>query len=319
MCTDTDFEPVRRCTNGVTIHPEYRIDGTDTPRNDLAVLKLATPVTKQQQPIAVVTTLATPGYPNPRRRGTALHAAGWGRTGESAPTAARLRDVVVPLLDDEQCALRYAEYGYSADEMLCAGLPEGGKDGCFGDSGGPLFYEDTSVDRTDPKRYQLVGVVSWGVGCAREGFPGVYADLAGFSTDGKAFADWLVETTDGDIRTSCEWVDAADRGYEIKTRTLDDETCSCTAADRGCKPRARFRLCTETNVVPAEPTCAEQKLAYVECILTVTEVAFRECNLEVPDLPFWECQSVMDTAHTQARKRRGACFSVMKQYNNACL
>ena len=48
---------------------------------------------------------------------------------------------------------------------------KGGKDTCQGDSGGPLF-------RSDP--FRLVGIVSWGQGCAVAGYPGVYTRVADF-------------------------------------------------------------------------------------------------------------------------------------------
>jgi trypsin len=55
--------------------------------------------------------------------------------------------------------------------MICAGVPGGGKDACQGDSGGPLVVGS-----------QLVGIVSWGVGCALANYPGVYSSVASLRT-----------------------------------------------------------------------------------------------------------------------------------------
>ena len=57
--------------------------------------------------------------------------------------------------------------GYITDDMLCAADED--TDACNGDSGGPLIIRDFFGDRVD----MLVGVVSWGYGCASENFPGV--------------------------------------------------------------------------------------------------------------------------------------------------
>ena len=53
--------------------------------------------------------------------------------------------------------------------MVCAGVPGGGKDSCSGDSRGPMVLK---------KSGELVGIVSWGTGCAKPGYPGVYANVA---------------------------------------------------------------------------------------------------------------------------------------------
>ena len=55
--------------------------------------------------------------------------------------------------------------------MICAGSENGGQDACQGDSGGPLTVEN-----------QLVGIVSWGVGCARPNLPGVYISIGSLRT-----------------------------------------------------------------------------------------------------------------------------------------
>ena len=63
---------------------------------------------------------------------------------------------------------------WDPDAEFCAGVPEGGKDSCQGDSGGPLICiinrESEFGIYAEPV---LMGVVSWGYGCADQGFPGV--------------------------------------------------------------------------------------------------------------------------------------------------
>ncbi|MNT55643.1 Trypsin [compost metagenome] len=83
---------------------------------------------------------------------------------------ARLQKVDVPLVTTESCNISYKNE--ITDRMMCAGFPEGGKDSCQGDSGGPL------VAKTTDNQTYLIGVVSWGTGCARAGKPGVYAKVS---------------------------------------------------------------------------------------------------------------------------------------------
>ncbi|CAK1579266.1 unnamed protein product [Parnassius mnemosyne] len=96
-------------------------------------------------------------------------AVGWGSIGEQKNHSCHLLEVELPILSNEECKNTKYVRTMIADNMLCAGYPnQGRKDTCQGDSGGPL-----SAERSD-KRYELLGVVSWGIGCGRAGYPGVY-------------------------------------------------------------------------------------------------------------------------------------------------
>merc|ERR1711989_70494 len=107
--------------------------------------------------------------------GSMVTVTGWGTTSEGAlglPNV--LHKVDVPVVSDEECNAAYGAAGYAAaDSMICAGLPEGGKDSCQGDSGGPFICGEAGSE-------QSIGIVSWGVGCARPGYPGVYTQTSYF-------------------------------------------------------------------------------------------------------------------------------------------
>ena len=64
------------------------------------------------------------------------------------------------------------------EDSICASRP--GVDTCQGDSGGPM------VRRDGAGRWVQAGIVSWGLGCARDGYPGVYTQVSTFRTDIKA-------------------------------------------------------------------------------------------------------------------------------------
>lgn len=47
-----------------------------------------------------------------------------------------------------------------------------------GDGGGPLVCPDPE----NPQRYIQTGIVAWGIGCAEQNIPGVYANVMKFRT-----------------------------------------------------------------------------------------------------------------------------------------
>jgi secreted trypsin-like serine protease len=103
---------------------------------------------------------------------------GWGATSEGGPTSDNLKAATAPIVSDSDCADPLAYDGaFFPASMVCAGVLAGGTDSCQGDSGGPLVGPSTTAGQV-----RLVGVVSFGDGCARVNKPGVYARIADTGT-----------------------------------------------------------------------------------------------------------------------------------------
>ncbi len=147
----------------IWIHPEW---DSAALKNDASVLTLDTALS--EAPLA----LASPADSDLYAAGANSTVLGWGVT-ESGSTSDTLRKVDVPVTADTDCAASYPG-SFDAASMVCAGLAEGGKDSCQGDSGGPLT--GTGADGTR----KLIGIVSWGQGCAEPNFYGVYGRVAAF-------------------------------------------------------------------------------------------------------------------------------------------
>ncbi|XP_028158544.1 trypsin-1-like [Ostrinia furnacalis] len=111
--------------------------------------------------------------------GKVVTVTGWGNTEENGPYSNVLRAVRVPIISKEHCQnvpFPYFRGGLTA-RMFCAGFSEGKKDACQGDSGGPAV----SYDR-------ILGMVSFGYGCATPGSYGVYSKIA-------KVRSWIEQTT----------------------------------------------------------------------------------------------------------------------------
>jgi len=163
-----DLFPVKR----KILHPEF---DADTFENDVALLEL-------QGSASGVSLIIISDLQNHTQvleaEGISVLVAGWGRT-EEGQGSEELREASIDIIEDNYCA-RSSVYGvlFHAEMMICAGMSNGSKDSCTGDSGGPLFVANASGIA------EQVGIVSFGAGCASPVYPGVYTRLSFFS-------DWI--------------------------------------------------------------------------------------------------------------------------------
>ncbi|XP_071536865.1 LOW QUALITY PROTEIN: venom protease-like [Panulirus ornatus] len=117
--------------------------------------------------------------------------AGWGDTLFGGYPSSVLQEVNVTVFPSSACDEKYSSlvvYKDSwpegiRDETICAGDPEGGKDACRGDSGGPI------VRLSHKGRYTLAGIVSKGHGCGHKDYPGLYVNINQLS-----YLKWIKET-----------------------------------------------------------------------------------------------------------------------------
>jgi len=190
-------------------HPDYDVQ---TLENDFMVIRLQN--ASSYNPVTL-----TNGLLN-LTTGTNVTVMGWGATLEGDFSGSDvLLEVEVDVVDHAVCNTAYNDTVVS-DNMICASRE--GKDACQGDSGGPLIIKGAN-DSSDIQ----VGVVSWGYGCAREEYPGVYASVA-------AGLDFIQNITtcsyaDGENETSfedCCFLSCEDGNYKCAQDGCGvDSTC----------------------------------------------------------------------------------------------
>lgn len=194
----------------IVVHPDYNPNGEI---NDIALLKLARKSTRDS--ISMVSRQETASLIENAAPATAI---GWGSTtayddGQVVTPAypTILREVEVPLNTDQQCAANLGK-NYT-NEMLCAGFSEGGKDSCQGDSGGPLMVNGNYG-------WQQIGIVSWGIGCASAGKPGVYTRIA-------LYRNWIAGITNTFSSTAnIEFLLTPLNTSDVKQLTVDNSSDS---------------------------------------------------------------------------------------------
>ncbi len=152
-------------------HPDY----ADIPyNNDVTLLHLASPAPSNFQPLRFITDDA---YDD---AGMNSRVIGWGTTSSGGQTSPVLLQVDVPVIDPVTCNDEDHYSGSITENMICAGdLEDGGIDSCQGDSGGPLMVHTGDY-------WELIGIVSWGTGCAEAAYPGVYTRVSNY-------LDWMYQ------------------------------------------------------------------------------------------------------------------------------
>ena len=196
-------------------HPDYRMVVPGAPRNDLMLIRLRDPVA------APLVALAD----ERPATGQVLRVAGWGSTSYNraddsfGPSSPVLRDTTVRVRSTDTCVADYGAGVFIPQDMVCASLPR--QDACAGDSGGPLVQGRGAEVR-------LVGVVSWGTGCALPGYPGVYALVSshrcwinGTTLPPRAPVQLVAAPADGTLEVEWAWTRLCDTapepdGYRVR-------------------------------------------------------------------------------------------------------
>ncbi|KAF2896090.1 hypothetical protein ILUMI_10088 [Ignelater luminosus] len=147
--------------------------------NDIGLLKLNRVVTYSNyiRPVC----LPPPGLPLPELN-SYMTVVGWGLTEKDITSNIKLR-VEVPLVSNRICRDALPSKPISRNHYCAGG--EHGKDACRGDSGGPLMrtFQKSSDDQ---EQWFLEGIVGSGVGCARQGKPGIYIRVT-------QYTKWIID------------------------------------------------------------------------------------------------------------------------------
>ncbi|UXI15331.1 Carboxypeptidase A2 precursor [Sarcoptes scabiei] len=156
------LRPVVKTVRRMIIHRDFDPDTFD---NDIALLELDSPFEMQPHIVPICLPNESDDY-----RGQFAFVAGWGKLSYGGTIPHILQTVRLPIIGNRLCQTMFADaghYKYIKDRFLCAGYPQGGRDTCEGDSGGPLMVRKDDV-------WTLIGTVSHGIKCAEPNLPGVY-------------------------------------------------------------------------------------------------------------------------------------------------
>ncbi|XP_018408774.1 PREDICTED: transmembrane protease serine 11C-like [Nanorana parkeri] len=138
--------------------------------NDIALLELSSPVSFTQyiRPVC----LADPQIVV--QDNSSCYVTGWGTLTDGGTLSSILQQAELKIISTRSCSSAQMYAYLIKPSMVCAGYVEGNIDSCQGDSGGPLVALQYN------SRWSLIGIVSFGYGCAQKNKPGVYSRITYF-------------------------------------------------------------------------------------------------------------------------------------------
>ncbi|XP_073515663.1 ovochymase-2-like [Phyllobates terribilis] len=181
---DYDFnikEPTEQSFHVQAIHKHPDFNSKQPYNNDIAVVQVAGRIKFDSN----IQPACLPSPDEIFSKGYMCDTMGWGRLEENGKLPSKLQLVSLPIIENKSCmsTMKTVDQRLHFNTVVCAGYPEGGKDACQGDSGGPFLCQRSHG------RWVLVGVTSWGLGCARKwvdnflrppdkrGSPGIFTDI----------------------------------------------------------------------------------------------------------------------------------------------
>lgn len=174
----------------VISHSNYGWNG-----NDIALLRLKEPIefNDNVQPISIICSEQVDA--GAQDVGVITTITGWGNTSQGGSGSDILQYIEVPVISPNDPGLGN-NISINNNNEFFAGLVDGGADSCQGDSGGPV-----AVRNAEDTEWLLIGITSWGYGCAQDGYPGVYTKVSNY-------INWINNNTDGcidaNISTACD-------------------------------------------------------------------------------------------------------------------
>ena len=197
----------------IVIHEKYN---ASTHENDIALLKLKSSTAGNIIPLA---------EPNQQLKACdKLEITGWGRTSEGGQTSDILQKAEIPYVENKVCNAPQIYNNAVTPGMMCAGFRDGGIDSCHGDSGGPLV-----LDGNDGR--VLVGVVSWGEGCARKLRYGVYTRVM-------PYRDWIAKSIRAD--QGSDFTNGAQYKLKVQPDPPGKTPDNCLPGEHACPVPPRY-------------------------------------------------------------------------------